>query len=97
MIDSITDVDHVGVGLKNMERMRAFYRDLLAFNQAPGKMPEDDRAGTHSLISRMDTQGLDVLLTPQGVDDPTHPAIFMYARDPDGVSAETVAGKEPKR
>ncbi len=45
-----------------------------------------------TLTSQVETDGVDVLLPPQEVDDPEHPAMFMYLRDPDGIPVEVVVG-----
>lgn len=44
------------------------------------------------LNEQIESKGLDVLLPPQQIDDPQHPAMFMYLRDPDGIPVEVVAG-----
>jgi catechol 2,3-dioxygenase-like lactoylglutathione lyase family enzyme len=46
-----------------------------------------------TLTAQIEAEGLDVLLSPQDVEDPEHPALFMYLRDPDGVLVEVVVGK----
>ena len=48
-------------------------------------------ADPQMLVSEIEAQQLDVLLPMQHVDDPDHPAMFMYLRDPDGIPVEIVA------
>lgn len=45
-----------------------------------------------TLISQVRAEGLNMLLPPQEVEDPDHPAMFMYLQDPDGIPVEIVVG-----
>ena len=42
-------VDHIGIGVRNMETMRAFYQDVLAFTKVIGQLPEQDHPPLHQL------------------------------------------------
>jgi catechol 2,3-dioxygenase-like lactoylglutathione lyase family enzyme len=50
MTSSILGVDHVGLGVRDMERMRSFYRDALGFDRVLGEMPEEDHEAIHGLL-----------------------------------------------
>jgi catechol 2,3-dioxygenase-like lactoylglutathione lyase family enzyme len=46
----ILGIDHVGVGVKQMDVMKAFYHDLLEFTEIFGEMPEGDHEPIHELL-----------------------------------------------
>ncbi len=50
MIESIQGVDHVGIGVRDIVRMSAFYRDTLGFNRVLAEMPEEDHPAIRGLI-----------------------------------------------
>jgi len=49
-MDKILGIDHVGVGVKNMEVMKKFYQDILEFTEIFGEMPIDDHEPIHDLV-----------------------------------------------
>lgn len=49
-MNSVLGVDHVGIGVRNMESMKSFYRDVLGFTNVLGEMPEADHAAMHELL-----------------------------------------------
>jgi catechol 2,3-dioxygenase-like lactoylglutathione lyase family enzyme len=49
-MDHIIGVDHVGVGVKNMEAMKKFYHGTLEFTEIFGEMPVDDHEPIHHLV-----------------------------------------------
>ena len=46
----ILGIDHVGVGVKNMDIMKEFYQGLLEFTEIFGEMPEGDHEPIHALM-----------------------------------------------
>lgn len=46
----ILGVDHVGIGVRDMDRMRSFYRDALGFSRVLAVMPEADHRVMHELV-----------------------------------------------
>ena len=50
MIGSILGLDHVGLGVRDMERMRSFYEDAFAFDRVLAEMPEEDHVAIHGLL-----------------------------------------------
>ena len=50
MIESILGVDHVGLGVRDGERMKSFYRDALGFTRILAEMPEEDHPALHGLL-----------------------------------------------
>jgi catechol 2,3-dioxygenase-like lactoylglutathione lyase family enzyme len=38
----VSGVDHIGLGVKNLELMKSFYGNVLGFNNVLGEMPEED-------------------------------------------------------
>ena len=49
-MESILGVDHVGLGVRNRERMESFYRDALGFTRVLAEMPEEDHPALHGLL-----------------------------------------------
>jgi catechol 2,3-dioxygenase-like lactoylglutathione lyase family enzyme len=45
-----------------------------------------------ALTFQIETEGVEVLLPLQDVDDPERPARFLYLRDPDGIPVEVLVG-----
>src|SRR5690606_364888 len=50
MTSSVLGVDHVGLGVRDMERMSSFYRDVLGFDTVLGEMPEEDHQAIRGLL-----------------------------------------------
>ena len=50
MIGGILGVDHVGIGVRDMEPMASFYREVLGFDIVLGTMPEEDHPALHGLL-----------------------------------------------
>jgi catechol 2,3-dioxygenase-like lactoylglutathione lyase family enzyme len=50
MITSILGVDHVGVGVRDMQRMRSFYAEAFGFDRVLAEMPEEDHPAMHGLL-----------------------------------------------
>ncbi len=50
MISSILGVDHVGLGVRDRERMCSFYRDALRFGKVLAEMPPEDHPPIHGLL-----------------------------------------------
>jgi catechol 2,3-dioxygenase-like lactoylglutathione lyase family enzyme len=46
---NIGGVHHVGIGVRNMEIMKNFYRDVLGFSSVFGVLPEEDHMPIHAL------------------------------------------------
>ncbi len=49
-MDKILGIDHVGIGVKNMDGMKKFYQDVLEFTEIFGEMPIDDHEPIHELV-----------------------------------------------
>ncbi|MEJ2738605.1 MAG: VOC family protein [Dehalococcoidia bacterium] len=49
-MDTIFGIDHVGIGVNNMDSMNEFYRDILEFTEIFGEMPEGDHEPIHGLL-----------------------------------------------
>jgi catechol 2,3-dioxygenase-like lactoylglutathione lyase family enzyme len=49
-MDGVLGVDHVGIGVRSMEGMKSFYRNVLGFTHVLGEMPEADHAAMHQLL-----------------------------------------------
>ncbi len=49
-MDKIQGIDHVGIGIKNMPAMKAFYQGILEFTEIFGEMPESDHKPIHELL-----------------------------------------------
>jgi catechol 2,3-dioxygenase-like lactoylglutathione lyase family enzyme len=49
-MNHIIGIDHVGVGVKNMEAMKKFYKGTLEFTEVFGEMPVDDHEPIHGLV-----------------------------------------------
>jgi catechol 2,3-dioxygenase-like lactoylglutathione lyase family enzyme len=50
VIGSILGLDHVGVGVRDMESMKSFYRDAFGFGTVLAAMPEEDHEAIHGLL-----------------------------------------------
>jgi len=50
VISGIAGVDHVGIGVRDMERMHSFYQGVLGFDRVLGEMPMEDHPAIHGLI-----------------------------------------------
>lgn len=50
MISSLLGVDHVGVGVRDIESVKSFYRDAFGFETVLFQMPEEDHQGMHGLL-----------------------------------------------
>lgn len=50
MITSILGLDHVGVGVRDMQRMRSFYAETFGFDRVLAEMPEEDHPAIHGLL-----------------------------------------------
>ncbi len=46
----VSGVDHVGIGVKNVQTMREFYGTILGFTEVFGEMPEEDHPPMHTLL-----------------------------------------------
>ncbi len=51
MMNCLRGVDHAGIGVRNMERMKSYYRDVLGFTDVLGEMPEEDHPATGQVDS----------------------------------------------
>jgi catechol 2,3-dioxygenase-like lactoylglutathione lyase family enzyme len=49
-MDKIIGIDHVGIGVKNMDGMKKFYQGILEFTEIFGEMPIDDHEPIHRLV-----------------------------------------------
>jgi catechol 2,3-dioxygenase-like lactoylglutathione lyase family enzyme len=49
-VDKILGIDHIGIGIRNMDTMKAFYHGLLEFKDIFGEMPEGDHEQIHGLL-----------------------------------------------
>jgi catechol 2,3-dioxygenase-like lactoylglutathione lyase family enzyme len=49
-MNGVLGVDHIGIGVRNMESMKSFYRDVLGFTSVLGEMPEADHAAMYELL-----------------------------------------------
>lgn len=49
-MDKIIGIDHVGIGIKNMDLMKKFYQEILEFTEIFGEMPEGDHEPIHGLV-----------------------------------------------
>ncbi len=43
-------VDHIGIGVDNVEKMRTFYQDILMLNKVIHSLPENDNPPLHQLV-----------------------------------------------
>ena len=49
-MDTIFGIDHVGIGVNNMDSMKQFYQNVLGFTEIFGEMPEGDHKPIHDLL-----------------------------------------------
>ena len=49
-MSEISGIDHVGIGINNMNDMKSFYYGLLEFTDIFGEMPESDHEPIHGLL-----------------------------------------------
>jgi catechol 2,3-dioxygenase-like lactoylglutathione lyase family enzyme len=49
-MDNIIGIDHVGIGVKDMDVMKKFYQSTLEFTEIFGEMPEGDHEPIHELL-----------------------------------------------
>ncbi len=49
-MDNILGIDHVGVGIRNMDAMKKFYQGILEFTEVFGEMPIGDHEPIHDLV-----------------------------------------------
>jgi len=49
-MDKIIGIDHIGIGVKNMQVMKKYYQKILEFSQIFGEMPIDDHEPIHNLV-----------------------------------------------
>jgi catechol 2,3-dioxygenase-like lactoylglutathione lyase family enzyme len=49
-VDTIFGIDHVGIGVNNIDNMKKYYQDILEFTEIFGEMPEGDHKPIHELL-----------------------------------------------
>ena len=49
-MSTVSGVDHIGLGVKNLELMKSFYGNVLGFNKVLGEMPEADHPPIHAML-----------------------------------------------
>ena len=49
-MDTIFGIDHIGIGVNNMDTMKKFSQDILEFTEIFGEMPEGDHKPIHELL-----------------------------------------------
>jgi catechol 2,3-dioxygenase-like lactoylglutathione lyase family enzyme len=46
----VNGIDHIGIGVKDQEAMKSFYKNVLGFDKVFGEMPEEDHPPIHALL-----------------------------------------------